>query len=166
MDSFSQNPAETSPAEGISISEGISASPEIIQSPDDLLRRIGLEPSAIGFSGKIESRAEMEARLRREEIELNARLEKENTERVARLEKERLDDSHKRALERYRFLVKEASVYVIGILLIIALGSTSSVILFDKSASEESKTWARSTLTAIATAVAGYVFGKSSSSTT
>ncbi len=160
MDSLPQNPAETSPSEGALIS------PEIIQSSDDLWRKIGLEPSAIGFSGKIESRAEMEARLRREEIELSARLEKESTERAARLEKERLDDAHKRALERSKFLFKEASVYMVGILLIIALGATSSFVLFDKGASEESKTWARSTLTAIATAVAGYVFGKSSSSTT
>lgn len=140
--------------------------PEIISNPDDLFRRIGSDPSAIGFSGKLESRVEMDARLEREQLELVGRLEKEKVERDARLEKEKLDDIHKRTMERFRFFLKEVSGYAMGIVLIVALGSTSTIILFDSSAPQESKAWAKTTLTAIATGVMGYVFGKSSTSQT
>lgn len=88
MDSFTQKSSEASPPE-----EAIAPA-EIIKSPDDLLKKIGLDPSAIGFSGKLESLAETESRLRREEAELIARLDKEKAERDARIDKEKLDDSH------------------------------------------------------------------------
>ncbi len=94
----------------------------------------------------------MQFRLKREEAELTARLEKEKT-----------DNSHKQKVEFSRFIVKELSVYVIGILLIVALSITSTRALMDKDSSQDAKVWAKSTLTAIATAVGGYLFGKSSS---
>lgn len=146
------HPQETLPSPGIPV-----------VSTDDFLKRAGVNPAAL-MNYKVESFGETESRLRQEELEQKARLGKEETERNARLEKERLDDAHKRSMERYKFIVKEATVYIVGILLITALGTTSTFILFNGDSAQEAKTWAKSTLTAIATAVAGYVFGKSSSS--
>jgi len=125
---------------------------KMIEHPDDFFRERGIEPSSVKFNLEYETPEEMQFRLKREDAELTARLEKEKT-----------DNSHKQKVEFSRFIVKELSVYAIGILLIVAMSITSTRALMDKDSSQDAKVWAKSTLTAIATAVGGYLFGKSSS---
>jgi hypothetical protein len=74
------------------------------------------------------------------------------------------EEVHQRKLAFAKFIIKEASVYAIGLCLVIALASVSLVVILDKKASSESQAWSKSTLTALMTAIAGYVFGKNSSS--
>jgi hypothetical protein len=112
-----------------------------VESPDDFFKQRGIEPSLIKIDAEYVSPEEIQFRLRREE----------------------LDDLHRRRVEMTKFVVQEAAVYVVGLFLIVVLSSSSAVILSNKSSPPETQAWARSTLTAIATAVAGYVFGKSSS---
>jgi cation transport ATPase len=104
---------------------------------DDYFREIGIEPSSVKL-----------------EIEYGTSEETNQEKR----------DAHQQRMEFYRFIVKEASVYAIGCLLVIALTVVSTSVLLNKNSSSESQAWAKSTLTALVTAIAGYVFGKSNSS--
>ncbi|MEL7071054.1 MAG: hypothetical protein AAGN15_20750 [Cyanobacteria bacterium J06581_3] len=76
----------------------------------------------------------------------------------SRLREVSADGDARRRLELLNFLFKD----VVGILLVISLAVSSSFILFDKSLSAQDREWARSMLSAIGGAVAGYVFGKGS----
>lgn len=108
-----------------------------IETIDDYFKEVGIEPSSVKL-----------------EIEYGA---SEET-------KQEKQDTHQQKMELYRFVVKEASVYAIGCLLVVALTTVSTSVILDKKAHPESQAWAKSTLTALVTAIAGYVFGKSSSS--
>jgi cation transport ATPase len=70
---------------------------------------------------------------------------------------------HRRAIaEQIHHQRKEYLNYGLGMILVIVLVTASVIFMFDKNSSSEAQGWARTTLTSIVTAVAGYVFGKGS----
>jgi len=77
---------------------------------------------------------------------------------------EEIQFRHKQAIdERHHQRQKEYLGYGLGIILISVLATTSIVFLCNKNTSQESQGWARTTLTSVITAVAGYVFGSKGS---
>ncbi|WP_088890696.1 hypothetical protein [Leptolyngbya ohadii] len=108
--------------------------PVPVESTDDYLRRLGINPANIKLEIQTETPEERRSRLRREE-------------RKARAD-----------------LIKELMLYFVGLLLVSALVIISVAIFLNQEASEEWQDWARSTLTATLTAVVGYIFGKNSAS--
>lgn len=135
------NPSSQEAPKGASENNGLTHHKLPVESPDDFFKQRGIEPSSIKIDAQFESPEEMQFRLRREE----------------------LDDQHRRRVEMTKFVVKEAAAYGVALLLVVVLSSSSAIILSNRNSPPETQAWARSTLTAIATAVAGYVFGKSSS---
>lgn len=126
--------------------------PPILTLDEPFLRR-GVDPSKAKLDAQWEHPEEMRSRLKREEAE-----------QQTRLDQDMLSQQQQHQLAVYRFVVKEAAVYVAGLILIGILCVTSTQILANKAASVEEKSWARTTLAALATAIAGYIFGKSSAS--
>jgi hypothetical protein len=100
-----------------------------------------ISPQGVEMSGKFESKTEQESRLRREE-------------EIHRTEQK---------LKFWRFLVKEAAVYAIALVLVLGLGWVSISTLRSSVSSQADKDWAKATLAAVGSAVAGYLFGKNSS---
>jgi hypothetical protein len=68
-----------------------------------------------------------------------------------------------RTTKFWRFLVKEAAVYAIALILVLGLGWVSISTLRSTVSSQADKDWAKATLAAVGSAVAGYLFGKNSS---
>jgi hypothetical protein len=128
--------------------------PPVLTLDEPFLRR-GVDPSKAKLDAQWEHPEEMRSRLKREEAE-----------QQTRLQKEMLTQQQQHQLAIYRFLVKEAAVYVSGLILIGILCVTSTQILANKTASAEERSWARTTLAAVATAIAGYIFGRNSQSST
>jgi anti-sigma-K factor RskA len=111
---------------------------------DDYIRQnpsLGISVNEVEISGRVESKAEQESRLRREE-------EIHQTEQK---------------LKFWRFVVKEAAVYAIALVLVLGLGWVSISTLRSTASSQADKDWAKATLAAVGSAVAGYLFGKNSS---
>lgn len=84
-------------------------------------------------------------------------------EEKALIEERKEDGKARRRMELLNFILKDALVHAVGILLIAALAMGSGFILSQEDSSTQDREWARAILSAISGAVAGYVFGKSSS---
>jgi hypothetical protein len=80
----------------------------------------------------------------------------------SRLMEARADGNARRRLELLNFIVKDALVHTVGILIVVGLAAGSGLTLADGESSSQDREWARAMLSAIGGAVAGYVFGKSS----
>jgi hypothetical protein len=83
------------------------------------------------------------------------------TER-ARLIEARADGKARRRIELLNFMFKDALAHAVGILLVVGLAVGSSLMLADSSALPQDREWARTMLSAIGGAIAGYIFGKGS----
>lgn len=113
-------------------------------SPAEFLKAQGIEEfgTAVVFQGELVSEATEKTRL----LEMRA------------------DGKARRRLALLNFIVKDLLVHVIGILIIAGLSLGSGLVLSNSEALEPDKEWARNTLSAVIGIVAGYVFGKGSSS--
>lgn len=111
-------------------------------STTEFLKRNGIEEfgTAVVFQGEVISAATEKSRLAEIEADGNAR----------------------RRLDLLNFIVKDALVHAVGILLILGLATGSGAVLANNDASLQAKEWARTMLSAIGGSVAGYVFGKGS----
>lgn len=107
----------------------------------EFLKKNGVEEFGTVFQGEVISTATEKSRL---------------TEIAA-------DGSARRLLGLLNFIVKDALVHVVGIVLILGLATMTSLTLLDDDALPQEKEWARAMLSAIGGSVAGYVFGKGSS---
>jgi hypothetical protein len=107
----------------------------------EFLKKNGVEEFGTVFQGEVISTATEKSRL----TEIEA------------------DGSARRLLGLLNFIVKDALVHVVGIILVLGLAAITSLTLFDDEASSQEKEWARAMLSAIGGSVAGYVFGKGSS---
>jgi cation transport ATPase len=151
--------------------ENISESAIVITGESTLPTK-GLTPVEIESRIKLQAQLQREAagtrsQLRREEAEVKAQLIKSESQ----LRREEADAASQRALKEHEaqaelrlkflsFLIKEAPVYIIGVVFVLALGVLSTMTLLNSASPQENRDWARSTLTIISGAVAGYLFGK------
>jgi hypothetical protein len=115
--------------------------PEEVSPEDYFRRKLGLNLSTFDLSGKAESPEERDSRLRREEEA----------------------HSNQQKLIVWKFLLKDAAGYTVAIILVIVLVVLSVSILKNSSSAQADKDWAKTTLAAISSVVAGYLFGKSNS---
>ncbi len=107
----------------------------------EFLKKNGIEEFGTVFQGEVISSATERSRLSEIEADGNAR----------------------RRLNLLNFIVKDALVHAVGILLILGLAAGSGLMLLEGKSSQQEKEWARAMLSAIGGSVAGYVFGKGSS---
>jgi hypothetical protein len=136
-----QSPEAPEPA---LISQALSPTP--IVPAEEFFKHQGYEPSAVNMSVSqhYESPEVRRSRLKREELELKARLERET-----------LEHRHQR--------LKEISVYVIGSLVLLVLLAVSITLVYNTSASLDERSWGRTSITSVLTAIGGYLFGSKSS---
>ena len=69
-------------------------------------------------------------------------------------------------VKRWKGLIQTSVMYIVGGILILFIGIASYVILTNPKAENYEKSWARTTLTSLATGVIGFLFGKQGSKDT
>ncbi|MDJ0730955.1 MAG: hypothetical protein QNJ33_13270 [Crocosphaera sp.] len=69
-------------------------------------------------------------------------------------------------VKRWKGLIQTSVMYIVGGILILFIGIASYVILTNPKAENDEKSWARTTLTSLATGVIGFLFGKQGSKDT
>ncbi|MGK7880734.1 MAG: hypothetical protein AB4060_11625 [Crocosphaera sp.] len=66
-------------------------------------------------------------------------------------------------MKLWKELIQTSVIYVVGGILILFIGIASYSILTNPKADDDEKSWARTTLTSLATGVIGFLFGKQGS---
>ncbi|MDJ0602078.1 MAG: hypothetical protein QNJ37_24960 [Crocosphaera sp.] len=69
-------------------------------------------------------------------------------------------------VKRWKGLIQTSVMYIVGGILILFIGIASYSILTNPKAENDEKSWARTTLTSLATGVIGFLFGKQGSKDT
>jgi hypothetical protein len=107
---------------------------------EEFFKHKGYDPSAVNMSVSYEPADIRKARITRETLELKTRLKQE-------------------ALDRHHQRLKETAVYAIGIIVLLALLAVSIALVFNTNVSLEERSWGRTSITSILTAIGGYLFG-------
>lgn len=129
----------------------MSEPPEKV-STNDFLKSKGVDSLGTAIFGKEIIPPQERIRLSELTKDNEARRMKERDDDKARREREKADDEARRK--------RAQIVHTVGMLLVIALTLGSGWIVLDNNSPNEDKDWARSLLSAIGGAVAGFVFGQ------
>ena len=126
-------------------------------STDDFLEAQGVKGSGIAVLGDQILSLQNKARLKEEEEDGKARRAQELAQGESQRRQELADSNVRR--------VKDLMIHGVGLLLVIVFALGGGAIMLDDSSSSKDKEWARSLLSAIGGAVAGFVFGQGSKKT-